>query len=128
MNRNLNRDIRVLTLAALAATILTPVLAAAQAPPQTQTPVAPKTEQLDTKACAANSDTHTTVGQGGDLQLNKPSGGGSNLSDKLARSDGVICPPAHVDPEIKAPTPPGGAMQVIPPPGSPGGDQSIKPK
>ena len=122
----MDRDIRVLTLAALAATILTPVLAAAQAPPQTSTTVAPKTEQLDPKACAANSDTHATVGQGGDLQVNRPDD--KNLSQKLASSEGVICPPAHVDPEIKAPTPPGGAMQVIPPPGSPGGDQSIKPK
>jgi hypothetical protein len=26
-----------------------------------------------------------------------------NLSDKLARSAGVICPPAHVDPEIRQP-------------------------
>ena len=123
----MDRDIRVLTLAALAATILTPVLAAAQAPPQDKTPVAPKTEQLDPNACAANSDTHTTVGQGGDPQLSRPNGSG-NLSDKLARSDGVICPPDHVDPEIKAPTPPSGVMPVIPPPGSPGGDQSIKPK
>jgi len=121
----MDRDIRVLTLAALAATILTPVLAAAQAPPTQKTPVAPKTEQLDPNACGA-SDTQATVGQGGDLQVAKPDTG--SLSDKLARSDGVICPPEHVDPEIKAPTPPGGAMPVIPPPGSPGGDQSIKPK
>ena len=52
---------------------------------------------------------------------------GDTLSDKLARSDGVICPP-NVDPKIKAPTLEGGTMPVIPPPGSPGGDQSIKPK
>jgi hypothetical protein len=30
------------------------------------------------------------------------------MSDKLARSGGVICPPKNVDPEIKQPTPPGG--------------------
>jgi hypothetical protein len=52
---------------------------------------------------------------------------GDTLSDKLARTDGVICPP-NVDPEIRAPTPQGGKMPVIPPPGSPGGDQSIQPK
>jgi hypothetical protein len=53
---------------------------------------------------------------------------GGTLSDKLARSGGVICPP-NVDPEIKAPTPESGAkMPVIPPPGSPGGDPSIQPK
>ena len=52
---------------------------------------------------------------------------GEALSDKLARTDGVICPP-NVDPEIKAPTPEGGKMPVIPPPGSPGGDQNVQPK
>jgi hypothetical protein len=45
------------------------------------------------------------------------------LGDKLARSDGVLCPPTGVDPEIRAPTPDTGSnMPVIPPPGSPGGD------
>jgi|SRR4051812_36450382 len=53
---------------------------------------------------------------------------GEPLSDKLARTDGVICPP-NVDPEIKAPTPQSGnKMPVIPPPGGPGGDPSIQPK
>jgi hypothetical protein len=52
---------------------------------------------------------------------------GDSLSDKLARTDGVICPP-NVDPEIKAPTPQVGKMPIIPPPGSPGGDQSVQPK
>ena len=52
---------------------------------------------------------------------------GENLSDKLARNDGVLCPP-NVDPEIKAPTPETGKMPVIPPPGSPGGDPNVKPK
>lgn len=50
------------------------------------------------------------------------------LGDKLARSDGVLCPPAGVDPEIRAPTPDTGNTPVIPPPGSPGGDQSVRPK
>jgi len=116
-------DIRVLSLAALAAATLTPALAVAQAPPATKTPVAPKTEQLDPKACAQD---HATIGQGGDIDVHQPRD--RNLSDRLARTDGVICPPSRVDPEIHAPTPPGGAMPVIPPPGSPGGDQSIKPK
>jgi hypothetical protein len=47
------------------------------------------------------------------------------LSDKLARSDGVLCPPTEVD---RAPTPKTGNMPVIPPPGSPGGDPTIRPK
>ena len=50
------------------------------------------------------------------------------LGDKLAKSDGVLCPPAGVDPEIRAPTPDTGNTPVIPPPGSPGGDPSVRPK
>jgi len=50
------------------------------------------------------------------------------LGDKLARSDGVLCPPAGVDPEMRAPTPEGGNTPVIPPPGSPGGDPNVRPK
>ena len=53
---------------------------------------------------------------------------GTTSSD-LARSGGVITPPAGVDPQIKR-VPPGSAdpMPVIPPPGTPGGDPSVKPK
>jgi hypothetical protein len=50
------------------------------------------------------------------------------LGEKLARSDGVLCPPAGVDPEIHAPTPDSGNTPVIPPPGSPGGDPNVRPK
>ena len=50
------------------------------------------------------------------------------LGDKLARSDGVLCPPAGVDPQMRAPTPEGGNMPVLPPPGSPGGNPTIRPK
>jgi hypothetical protein len=50
-----------------------------------------------------------------------------NLSDKLAQSNGVICPP-NVDPGMKAPTPNAGKMPVIPPPGSPGGNPRVQPK
>jgi hypothetical protein len=112
-------------IALMAPALMAPGAAVAQAPPAPQPPIAPKTEQLDPKACAP-SDTQSTVGQSGDLQMQQKSG--RDLSDKLARSDGVICPPNRVDSEIHAPTPPGGAMPVIPPPGSPGGDPSVKPK
>ena len=108
-----------------AALAMAPALAQAQAPPTPATPVAPKTEQLNPIACA-NPGTQATVGAGGDIDVSKRDS--RNLSDKLAASNGVICPPSQVDPEIHQPTPPGGVMQVIPPPGSPGGDQSIKPK
>jgi hypothetical protein len=50
------------------------------------------------------------------------------LSDKLAQSKGVICPPTGVDPQIQVAPPGGGKLKVIPPPGTPGGDQSIQPK
>jgi hypothetical protein len=51
------------------------------------------------------------------------------LGDKLAKSDGVICPPPGVDPDMHAPAPStDGAMPVIPPPGSPGGDPTVRPK
>jgi hypothetical protein len=50
------------------------------------------------------------------------------LGDRLARSDGVLCPPAGVDPEMHAPAPDAGKTPVIPPPGSPGGDPTIRPK
>jgi hypothetical protein len=50
------------------------------------------------------------------------------LSNQLARSGGVICPPANLDAEIKAPTPEGGKTPIIPPPGSPGGNPDIQPK
>jgi hypothetical protein len=65
----------------------------------------------DPKACADNVQ-------------NSPN---QSLSDKLDKSNGVICPP-NVDPAMKAPTPHSGDMPVIPPPGSPGGDQSVQPK
>ena len=66
-----------------------------------------------------NGDPPTVGGRGGSSQP---------LSDKLAESKGIICPPAGVDPEMQVTPPAGGAMKVIPPPGAPGGDQSVQPK
>jgi len=117
---------RIRTLGIAASAILLSTAAMGQAPPTTKPPVAPKAEQLDPNACA-QADTPSTMGKGGDVDQQTQDAQG-NLSDKLARSGGVICPPKNVDPEISQPTPPGGAMPVIPPPGTPGGDQSIQPK
>ena len=76
---------------------------------------------MDRSGCAPHERLQTD-GKAPDSKAGEP------LSDKLARTDGVICPP-NVDPEIKAPTPEhGNKMPVIPPPGSPGGDPSIQPK
>jgi hypothetical protein len=57
-------------------------------------------------------------------------GSTGTLSDKLQRTEGVIRPPSGIDPEITtpAPVPNPGTTPVIPPPGSPGGDQSVNPK
>jgi hypothetical protein len=53
---------------------------------------------------------------------------GSSSSD-LGRSGGVIRPPADVDPQMKQMPPSSGdRMPVIPPPGTPGGNPSAKPK
>lgn len=57
--------------------------------------------------------------------------GSGTLSDKLSATSGVIHPKADVDPDIKVapPSSEGSAtMPVIPPPGTPGGDQTVKPK
>jgi len=51
-----------------------------------------------------------------------------SLSDQLAQSKGVICPPAGVDPQMRQEAPEGGALKVIPPPGSPGGNPGVQPK
>jgi hypothetical protein len=49
------------------------------------------------------------------------------LGEKLNQTNGVICPP-EVDPAMRAPTPKGVDPSVIPPPGTPGGDQNVQPK
>jgi hypothetical protein len=55
--------------------------------------------------------------------------GTGNLSDRLSRQGGTLQPPT-VDPGIRAPLPSNsqGTMPVIPPPGTPGGNQTVVPK
>jgi hypothetical protein len=55
-------------------------------------------------------------------QPGKSGSSGGPLSDKLDRTDGVIHPPAGVDPEIRQAPPAAGphSTPVIPPPGTPG--------
>jgi hypothetical protein len=97
------------------------VVAPAQDRPAAPPPAATQPPHVDPKGCAPGERMQTD-GAGAAQQKS-----GEPLSDKLARTDGVLCPP-NVDPEIRAPTPQGGKMPVIPPPGSPGGDQSVQPK
>ena len=105
-----------------------PALSLAQSAQVSPLPKAPPEimleEARDPKACAPQQG--LTVGQ--DSKLQSADTTGKSLSEQLARSDGVICPPPGVDPDIRAPTPEGGRMPVIPPPGSPGGDPNIRPK
>lgn len=90
-------------------------VAAAQTAPAQPGPANPNSAAQ--APCAPTSGSGGTVGSGG-----------SNLSDKLATSNGVICPPTNVDPEMQKPAPGGGRMKVIPPPGGPGGDHNTIPK
>jgi hypothetical protein len=52
------------------------------------------------------------------------------LSEHLDKSQGVIKPPATGDTDIytTAPNPDPGTTRVIPPPGTPGGNQDVQPK
>jgi hypothetical protein len=66
----------------------------------------------------------------GSAPAQEPSSTGSTLSDKLEQSDGVIRPPQTSTPDmtVPAPVPDPGTTPVIPPPGSPGGNQQVDPK
>lgn len=61
-----------------------------------------------------------------DCAQGKSNSSGQNLSGKLSRSNGVLCPP-NVDPGMTAPTPNKGNMPVIRPPGS-SPNQNVQPK
>ena len=59
--------------------------------------------------------------------INNSNDSKGNLSDKLASSKGIICPPS-VDPHMQQKPPEGGTMKIVPPPGSPGGNPNVQPK
>ena len=92
-----------------------------------QTPSAPPAQAPDAGNGAANQAA-CPPGVGGNAPTVGSGQSGSNLSDKLASSNGVICPPAGVDPQMRVPAPQEGRTPVIPPPGTPGGDQHTIPK
>ena len=119
----MGRSFGIVGIAALAGTLLLSAAAVAQAPPKANPPAAPKAGPAASGDCA---NSRATIGQSGEVHTSKP--GNQDLSERLAQSNGVICPPEQVDPAIKAPTPQGGSMPVIPPPGSPGGDTKVQPK
>ena len=109
---------RVKSVLLTTALLMTLSAAGAQAPPTPTTPPEPTVSPSHAGDCARHDRADgSTTGQTGQA-----------LADKLARSDGVLCPPSGVDPEIRAPAPDAGRMPVIPPPGSPGGDPTVRPK
>ncbi|QDL96295.1 hypothetical protein FLL57_02795 [Rhodopseudomonas palustris] len=106
---------------ALSCLVLASTPASAQAPPKPPAAAAPAPT-----ACPPNT---ATVHPPGSNAPGATTGESRQpLGDKLAESGGVLCPPAGIDPEIRAPTPDVGKTPVIPPPGTPGGDPTIRPK
>ena len=102
--------------------------ALAQAPPTPTTPPAQTAPPAPVRGVNNCAPTESTP-QGSIAPQGTTTGQRTGpLGDRLARSDGVLCPPAGVDPSIRAPTPDAGNMPVIPPPGSPGGDPTLRPK
>jgi hypothetical protein len=105
----------------LAVTILLAQSAAAQntSPPRN----APAPQITDPKGCFGRERSPPDNGR-----AKGPDQSTENLSKKLERGEGVICPPASIDPDIAVVPPAGGRTPVIPPPGSPGGDPNVRPK
>jgi|SRR5215831_7033594 len=78
---------------------------------------------------SAHPDRAVNCPPGADPKSAKPGGDDPMpLSDKLAQTKGVICPPAGLDREMQVTPPKGGELKIIPPPGVPGADQSVQPK
>lgn len=100
----------------------------AQAPPAPATPPAQTAPPAADRANANCTPTQTNAQ--GNITADTTGKSSEHLGDKLARSDGVLCPPSNVDPAMRAPAPKldNSNTPVIPPPGSPGGDQSVRPK
>ena len=68
-------------------------------------------------------------GQGKDDSSQQTTGQSrESLSDRLAQADGIMCPPSNIDPQMNKGAPEVGKMPVLPPPGSPGGDPTVRPK
>ncbi|HEX3116513.1 MAG TPA: hypothetical protein VHQ48_13610 [Bradyrhizobium sp.] len=115
----------------LSVLIAAPGAASAQAPPTPTTPPAQTAPPAPARVsdCAPMQPMQPVPPRGSIAPEGSTTGQRAEpLGDKLAKSDGVLCPPAGVDPEIRAPTPDTGNTPVIPPPGSPGGDPNVRPK
>jgi len=108
------------------ALMASPGVAVAQSPP---TPATPPAQTAPPAAAHDCSPTQPVPPRGTIAPEGSTTGQAAEpLGDRLAKSDGVLCPPTGIDPEIRAPTPDTGNTPVIPPPGSPGGDPGVRPK
>ena len=82
----------------------------------------------DPKSCEPGAmSPQPPTGPPGTADPGTTTGSGENLSDKLTRGEGVLCPP-EVDRDMHIQPRNGGKTPVIPPPGSPGGDPGVRPK
>lgn len=111
--------------------ILAGLLIAASGSAIAQAPPAPATPPQQTAPPSLQHAANCTPQDRPNRQVDGTTTGQSRepLGDKLAKSDGVLCPPSGIDPEMHAPAPDTGAnTPVIPPPGSPGGDPNVRPK
>jgi hypothetical protein len=100
----------------------------AQAPPSPTTPAAQTAPPSPDRAVGCAPTQSTPQGNVAPKEGATTGQSREPLGDQLAKSDGVLCPPAGVDPQMRAPTPDTGNTPVIPPPGSPGGDPNVRPK
>jgi hypothetical protein len=94
-----------------------------------QAPISPTTPPAQTATPAPSRDCAPVTPRGTVAPERSTTGQATEpLSDKLAKANGVLCPPSDVDPQMRAPTPDAGNTPVIPPPGSPGGNPNVRPK
>lgn len=115
------------TSVAISIVFVTAAVAHAQAPPANPQPV-PSPQA--TVRCAPVQPPGAEQGQQGKGPAPGQTTGQSRepLSDRLAQSEGVMCPPSDIDPRMHKEAPDVGRTPVIPPPGSPGGDPNLRPK
>jgi len=116
-----------LTITAGCALAIMPMVSFAQAPPAPATPPA-QTAPPNPDRATNCTPTEAVPREGTVAPRGSTTGRAESLGDRLAKSDGVLCPPPGIDQDMHAPAPQGGTMPVIPPPGSPGGDPSVRPK
>ena len=87
----------------------------AQAPPAPASPTLDKTVPLEQQySCPPGVDPKNAPLLG----ESETSGSGGTLSEQLAESRGIVCPPNGVDSGIVERPPGGGTLRVIPPPDS----------